>query len=128
VAALAGLLQRIYREIDKNSGVEDYGVTTARLFLAPLVSGLSGIAGVAVIAILGTPTTLLPTGSSATASLADAFNLTKYPVALVLAAAFGLAPGALFNRLQSVSNQLKGDISSTNTTTGTDGSEDAAQQ
>jgi hypothetical protein len=113
VAALAGLLLRISREIDLKAGVEDYGVTTARLFLAPLVSGLAGVAGVAVIAILGTPNGLLPTGAATTAaSLDQAFDLAKYPVALVLAAAFGLAPSSLFSRLQAVSNQLKGDINS----------------
>ena len=113
IAALAGLLQRINKEIDINAGVEDYGVTTARLFLAPLVSGLAGVAGVALIAILGAPSGLLPQNAAGTASLGDAFNLTKYPFALVLAAAFGLAPAALFNRLQGISDQLKGAISST---------------
>ncbi len=124
VAALAGLLQRINKEMDIKSGIEDYGVTTARLFLAPLVSGLAGVAGVAVIAILGTPNGLLPAGTATTASLQDAFNLTKYPVALVLAAAFGLAPGNLFARLQTVSDKLKTDISSTdpNSNTNTGGS------
>lgn len=52
VGATIGLLSRLRSESQSDSGVEDYGLSTARLIALPLFSGLAAIGGVVLMAML----------------------------------------------------------------------------
>jgi hypothetical protein len=61
VGATIGLLSRLRSESQSDSGVEDYGLSTARLITLPLFSGLAAIGGVVLMAMLpGTSAVLAP--------------------------------------------------------------------
>jgi hypothetical protein len=119
VASLVGLFNRLRIESTRSSTVEDYGLYLARLVTGALLSGLAGVAGVYLIAqapaFLGplTETTGNPVATAAATAprdLADIYNLTKNQLALLVAAAFGLAPGALTTQLQVQVDRLERDL------------------
>jgi hypothetical protein len=115
IGALVGLLQRIHGELELERSVEDFGLSTARLLLAPLVSGLAAVAGVTLVSVVsGRPfgLYLVEPGALPAGSLFDVYNVLKYPFGLVVAAAFGLAPGVLLRRLKTVGDSLKTDLQS----------------
>jgi hypothetical protein len=129
VGAVVGLLHRVQVEMGLRSDVEDYGLSTARLLHAPVLSGLAAVGGVVLIGLLVAPpfglgvvsgTTdgntvsgllsgLLGTAAPAN-TIADVFSLETYPVAIIVAAVFGLTPGLFFDRLRQVGEGLKTDI------------------
>lgn len=115
IGALVGLLQRIHGELELESSVEDFGLSTARLLLAPLVSGLAAVAGVTLISVVsGRPfgLYLVEPSPDPLGTLLDVFNVMRYPFGLIVAAAFGLAPGILLRRLKTVGDSLKTDLQS----------------
>jgi hypothetical protein len=115
IGALVGLLQRIHGELELESSVEDHGLSTARLLLAPLVSGLAAVAGVTLVSVVsGRPfgLYLVEPAADPPGSLYDVFNVIRYPFGLIVAAAFGLAPGILLRRLKTVGDSLKTDLQS----------------
>jgi hypothetical protein len=81
VGATIGLLSRLRGESQSDSGVEDYGLSTARLITLPLFSGLAGIGGVVLMAMLpGTSAVLAPTppsSISATGFVDTAYSQTS---------------------------------------------------
>jgi hypothetical protein len=52
IGAVVGLFNQLRRESRATSAIEDFGLSRARLFYAPLLSGLAGIGGVLVTALL----------------------------------------------------------------------------
>jgi hypothetical protein len=118
VGATVGLMHRAFGEMAQGSELEDYGLSTARLLNAPIVSGLAALGGVVLTAIvLGPPLGLdiMTHLSAPRVPLLDVFTVTTYPIALVIAAVFGLAPGLLFDRLGQVSQSLKVDLAKSTT-------------
>lgn len=116
VAAIAGLLQRIYDDLRLDHGLEDYGLGTARMLLAPLVSGIAGLTGVGLVAIVTSSTGGTGIGGGGDDLLAHTFDLAENPFAVVAAAVFGLAPGVLLRRLQQIGTEIQLDIKSAGTT------------
>jgi len=115
IGALVGLLQRIHGELELESSVEDFGLSSARLMLAPLVSGLAAVAGVTLVSVVsGRPfgLYLVEPAADPPGTIHDVFNITRYPFGLIVAAAFGLAPGILLKRLKTVGDSLKTDLQS----------------
>jgi len=124
VASLVGLFNRLRIESTRSSTVEDYGLYLARLVTGALLSGLAGVAGVYLIAqapaFLGPLTTATTTpavpGVAVTTTvpaprdLAEIYDLTSNQLALLMAAVFGLAPGALTSRLQEQVDRLERDL------------------
>jgi hypothetical protein len=113
IGAIVGLFNRLRVEAGQSSAVEDFGLSQARLVVTPLVSGLAAIGGVYLIAALPA---LLPAGGTPPVDapkLADVFDLTSNPIALVYAAIFGLAPSTLTSRLSLASSRLEKDLQST---------------
>jgi hypothetical protein len=117
IGAVVGLLFRIFSETTQEYEVEDFGLSTARLFHAPVVSGLAAVGGVVLSAIvatypLGLSIMANPVGSTSEqgTTLVQAFDIGVFPFALVLAAVFGLTPGLFFDNLRKVGNDLKVDI------------------
>jgi hypothetical protein len=124
VGATVGLFNRLRIEAGQSSAVEDFGLSQARLVVTPLVSGLAAVAGVYLIAAAPV---LLPTAATVVAKppgLETVFDLTVNPIALIYAAIFGLAPGALTSRLALASARLEKDLQSTEAASpGTDGAD-----
>jgi hypothetical protein len=111
VGAVVGLVNRLYLDGQDATGVEDYGLTRARLIETPLLSGLAALGGVLLIKLLP----LLANsdqGAAAGRILPATFDLAHYPEGLLVAAVFGLTPGLLINRLAQQAAAYKSDIKS----------------
>lgn len=113
VASVVGLFNRLRIESTRSSTVEDYGLYLARLVTGALLSGLAGVAGVYLVAqapaFLG-PLTADTTATTPALDLTAIYDLTKNQLALLVAAAFGLAPGALTAQLQQQVDRLERDL------------------
>lgn len=121
VGALTGFFQSAYTQQRSQYAVEDYGLATARTFLAPYLAGIAAVFGVFAVAfVAGAPlgvSLLEPEGGNAASALRSIFDVTAHPVGLVAAAVFGLTPELIISRLRSIGEQLKLDIQSTESTT-----------
>jgi hypothetical protein len=120
VGAMMGLFNRLYLDASAETAIEDYGVSTARLFHTPLFSGLGAVGGVLVIPMLsvlvnppGGTTSGAGLAGIAIPGLATIFDLDGRPFGLVIAAVFGLSPGILISRLQQEAERFKADLKST---------------
>lgn len=82
--------------------MNDYGLSQARLFMIPVLSGFAGIAGIFI------RTQLAPIAPT-TASL---FELGLQNI--VVAATFGLSPNLIINALQQKAQGYLNDIESSN--------------
>ena len=124
VGAIVGLLHRVHIEMSLRSEVEDFGLSTARLLNAPVLSGLAGLGGVVLTALLIVPPMGLAVINAPDGALAygNIFTIQTYPAALAVAAAFGLTPGLLFDRLKQVGEGLKTDIQKSSAAGEADGS------
>jgi hypothetical protein len=111
VGALVGLVNRLYLDGQDATGVEDYGLTRARLMETPVLSGLAALGGVLLTTLLPSPGDSTHV-AAASASLQATFDLAHYPQGLVVAAVFGLTPGLLINRLAQQAAEHKSDIRS----------------
>lgn len=112
VGALIGLFQAAYAEQRRRSAIDDYGLSTTRLVLSPLVAGIAAVAGVALTAFLAAPPVGLGLlgGENAAQALGEIFDLEAYSLGLIVAAIFGLTPGLLLQRVRALGDQLKLDI------------------
>ena len=105
IGGLAGLIGRLSIEAQIDKTVDDYRLSTARLLVTPLLSGLAAILGVLVVA----KTTDL--------NAIYTFNASLVPN-LIIAATFGLTPNLLINQLQKKSEGYKENLQSTQPTSG----------
>ena len=121
VGALVGLINRLRAQAAEVAGVEDYGLTSARLALTPMLSGLAGVGGVIATAVgaqvlgasLVNPGDSNAGNISATPALLDldqTFDLTQSAIGIVIAAIFGLSPERLVSRLNNQAEQSKIDL------------------
>lgn len=112
VGAVIGLFHRLYFEARTSSGVEDYGLWSARLIHTPGFSGLAAIGGVVLTALVSvsasTPAT--STNPQRALQLAEIFNIETYPFHLIIAAIFGLTPSLLLNRIADQTRKLEDDL------------------
>ena len=119
VGAMVGLFNRLSSESTATDGLQDYGLTEARLALTPVLSGLAAVGGVYLTAMLThTLTGVVAVGALANASVAlpsaeAIMNLSSNPFAIVLAAVFGLSPTILISSLQAQADKYKGALQST---------------
>jgi hypothetical protein len=100
-AVIGGLFTRLRTAIESEPDIEsvnDYGLSLSRLIAAPLFSGLAAVFGVAMFVI--------PFGVGEEAGYAAVFDYTKRQI-LVFAAAFGLTPAYLVERLGNAKEQLE---------------------
>jgi hypothetical protein len=118
VGAMVGLFNRLNSQSNTQNDVEDYGLTTVRLMLTPVLAGIAAVGGVflvAAIAASGVSTAILGANSGSALTKLDAvFNLTSNPFSLILAAIFGLSPGMLIDALQDQAEKYKSALRSTN--------------
>jgi len=117
IGALVGLFNRMRLEAEADKAVEDYGLSSARLVLTPLYSGLAAVAGVVLTVMLYNFADAYQSavGSSASSTIRnfdDAFDVVRTPVGPIIAAVFGLAPSLLITSLQSQVTRYKSDLKS----------------
>jgi len=104
VAAVVGLFNRLRLQAQSDLAVEDFNLFEARLVHTPLISGLAGVAGVILVAVVPAASTQnMP-------NLAQIFDLSANPFGLLVAAAFGLAPGRIIGPLEDQTERLKGQL------------------
>src|SRR5258707_4568357 len=89
VGAIAGLFGTIYRESTMSIGVDDYGLSLARLIGTPMLSGLAGVGGAFLYSVL-----ILQTTPSASLTISSIFTLSRLDY-LIAAVIFGFAPNLI---------------------------------
>jgi hypothetical protein len=109
VGAGIGLFNRLNQQFQAQAGVEDYGLTTARLVAVPVYSGLAAVAGVLITAVAGTATATAPR----VPDLVTVFGIPPVTGLLVVAAAFGATPALVLSRLSDAAEKFKSGITST---------------
>jgi hypothetical protein len=118
-----GVADRLRRGAEIDSAIDDFGLFEARLFQAPLLSGLAGLGAVVIVGLApalagvvgphgGAVTTVLP-------SLADIFSLTQNPTGVLIALAAGLAPETFFGGLRAQAKLLRRGLEDTQASGGT---------
>jgi len=109
LGSIVGLFNRLRLDVESEAGVDDYGLSIARLLVTPLLSGIAAIGGVMLIAIL----TMTHAASGNGASELERYvQLSGHPFNLVIAAVFGLTPALLTERLNQQVDQLKQELAS----------------
>lgn len=114
---LVGSILGLFRQLGQASSIDtvkegDYGLSTARLFYTPLLSGLAAVGGVVLVAEAGA---VIPTadGQVMLPGLGQIFDLAGNQFGLIAAAVFGLTPNLLNQRLERQAEQYKDDLKST---------------
>jgi len=113
---LVGAILGLFKQLGQASSVDtvkegDYGLSTARLLHTPLFSGLAAVGGVVLLAVVGA---VVPAnGAPDIPKLREIFDLGVNQFGLVSAAAFGLTPNLLSQRLVKQAEQYKDDLKST---------------
>ncbi len=100
VGAIAGLFGTIYRESTMSIGVDDYGLSLARLIGTPMLSGLAGVGGAFLYSVL-----ILQTTPSASLTISSIFTLSRLDY-LIAAVIFGFAPNLIIKGLAQQSNKF----------------------
>lgn len=109
VGALVGLVAQSRSDALRKETVEDYGLTSARLYQTVLASGLAGVAGVLLMPFLAQVATAASGATGVAPS--TAFNVSLTPGQLILAAIFGLSPQVIFDRFTASADQYKTELS-----------------
>ena len=115
VGALFRLFSSLYTQSQADTAVDDYGLAHARLLTLPAISGLAGVGGVLFVSL-----TAAQTGGAASSAtdLKSLFEFQHHPLQLLVAAAFGVAPGVLAQGLTKRAQTYQNDIKSTEPTDG----------
>jgi hypothetical protein len=125
VGAMVGLFNRLYKDSANDNSVEDYGLTSTRLALTPILSGLAALGGVLVVAMLpavmSSGVFMVSSGAAAGAqrlataipTLADIYSLQGNAFGVIFAAIFGLTPALLLGSLQDAADKYRDSIKST---------------
>ena len=119
VGAIAGLFGTIYRESTVSIGVDDYGLSLARLIGTPLLSGLAGVGGAFLYSLL-----ILQTTPNASLTLSSIFTLSRLDY-LIAAVIFGFAPNLIIRGLAQQSNKFISALQKSNASVTTDASDKA---
>ena len=104
IGVAAGLFGRLYAEANKESAVNDYGLSLTRLEAIPLISGLAALGGVLI-----TTTALSTTTNPSVPLTVFALSVRNVLVALI----FGFAPNLLIRNFQQGADRYVSDLEST---------------
>jgi hypothetical protein len=95
---VVGLLSRLQRESTEEGGVQDYGLTTARLYRTPLFCGLAAVGGVILVAMLPYAADVLtPEKGSAAGSSPSAKQVEQTETNVVPESATNVVPSTTTN-------------------------------
>lgn len=107
VGALVGLFARLQGQISSTSVEEDFGLDTAHLIAAPILSGIAAVIGVLLVSVLGLKIGTIGYSAANNSTLRAIFSLANNPTALIIAALFGLTPELLIRYLKSQSDKFE---------------------
>lgn len=96
LGAIVGLFGRLFDERNADTVMDDYGLSTARIIVTPLISGLAALVGVLFV--------------TTTSSIDTIYKINLQN--LVFASVLGFAPNLLISMLRSKSEDIKGQIKS----------------
>jgi hypothetical protein len=116
VGSIVGLFNRLNAESGTQDDVEDYGLTTARLMLTPVLAGLAAVGGVFLMTLLSNGVSAAVSGNTTNGVVPDIgtiYNVSQKPFGLLLAAVFGLSPTLLISALQDQAEKYKSALKST---------------
>ena len=117
IGAIAGLFGQVYNESRRDTAIDDYGLSLARLIAIPLLSGLAGIGGVLLTAMLYTTLVNvpppIPTGSPSSLHTLFQFDDPRY---LLAAAIFGLTPNLIIRSMQQRAEKYVSDLANSKST------------
>jgi hypothetical protein len=100
IGAVAGLFAQARHDAEADTATDDYGLSTVRVALTPLASGLAGLLGVLVLKL----------AADGNAKLNDIFDLSKNASELLIAGALGLSPQVLVGRLTQQADKYKEEL------------------
>jgi len=103
IGAVSGLFLRFWNEINSDSAIDDFGLSTTRLLATPLLSGLAGIGGVVISLLLSDALT-----NTQAITFVDMFQFR--PSYFLTAAAFGLTPDLIIRGLQQKVAKYSSDL------------------
>jgi hypothetical protein len=120
VGALVGLFQVLYAESQADNGVDDYGLSIARIIVAPQLAGLAALLGVVLTSLAtstlgGSPNSVPAVPSTIRAALDQIRN----PASVLVAVAFALSPGLVFSSFRQNVEQTKRELTRTGSTAAT---------
>jgi hypothetical protein len=122
VGALVGLFQVLYAESQADTGVDDYGLSIARIVVAPQLAGLAALLGVVLTSLatstLGGSPNSAPTVPS---TIPAALDQIRNPANVLVAVAFALSPGLVFSRFRQNVEQTKRELTRTSSAASTAG-------
>jgi hypothetical protein len=112
VGALVGLFQVLYAESQADTGVDDYGLSIARIVVAPQLAGLAALLGVVLTSLAtstlsGSPTTTVSTLPN---TIPSALDQIRNPANVLVAVGFALSPGLVFSRFRQNVEQTKREL------------------
>jgi subtilisin family serine protease len=113
VGGMVGLFQLLYAETQSDIGVDDYGLSMARIIVAPQIAGVAALVGVVVTSLTTSTLSGTPATAASIATIADALNQIRNPANILVAVAFGLSPGLVFSRFRQSVEQTKRELSRT---------------
>ena len=112
--ATVGLFRQLSDAASDENAQEDYGLSAARVYQTPLLSGIAAVLG--VVLTTGVQLTTLAASGTATLPLQDVFDLTKNPTALLLAFIFGFSPSLVMSRISQKEADVKAGLNTSEST------------
>jgi len=113
VGAMVGLFQLLYAESQADTGVDDYGLSLARIIVAPQLAGLAALMGVVLTSLTTSTLSGSPATPAVTSSIPAALEQIRNPANVLVAVAFGLSPGLVFSRFRQNVEQTKRELTRT---------------
>jgi hypothetical protein len=113
VGALVGLFQVLYTESQADTGVDDYGLSIARIVVAPQLAGLAALLGVVLTSLATSTLSGSPSTAPVTNTIPSALDQIRNPANVLVAVAFALSPGLVFSRFRQNVEQTKRELTRT---------------
>jgi hypothetical protein len=113
VGALVGLFQVLYTESQAETGVDDYGLSLARIAVAPQLAGLAALLGVVLTSLATSTLSGSPASVNVTSTIPSALDQIRNPANVLVAVGFALSPGLVFSRFRQNVEQTKRELTRT---------------
>ena len=110
LGGLVGLFHLMYLQSGLDTAIDDYGLSMARIVVAPQLAGLAALVGVVLTSLASA--TLSSTPNPAT-TITEALGELGRSSNVAVAVAFALSPGLLLSRFRNRTEAAKQDLSDT---------------
>jgi hypothetical protein len=113
VGAITGIFALLHTAATSVQGVEDFGLGAVRVLSRPTHAGIAGFLGVIVVRLAPVAADLASAVANRPGDLNVLLSWDQLPANLILAGIFGLTPGLLFRRFHDLTEQMKLDLKTT---------------